>query len=371
MILKLDIPTAQTIVKRTMQIIPNSVNVMDEEGIIIASGDPSRLGERHTGAVIALRKKQSVEIDENLAKQWNYEAREGLNLPIAYLGKTVGVIGISGKPNEVRQYGELVKMAAELIVEQSVLLAKERWQQRYKEEFIRQLLRGALSEAEITQQAVFFKLDSTKPLVAMIIKMEQPDAEKLQLLLNHLELNSKHIALAVMDLDKLVLLKTEDEFTHLCKDRGLLSLLPEHNRHQEYKIVVGAKVTHFHQASFSYQSALHTLSYAEQLRLKKQILLFSDYKLPALLADFAKTWQSEELLSPFKILLAQDGKATLFKSLQQYFLSNCDLAHASEKLFIHPNTLRYRLEKIEQITSLSFNKIEDKFILYLGASLLK
>jgi len=369
--LKLDIPTAQAIVKRTMQIIPNSVNVMNENGMIIASGNPSRLGERHTGAVIALRNKQAVEIDENLAKQWNYEAREGINLPIAYLGTIIGVIGISGKPSEVRQYGELVKMAAELIVEQSVLLAQERWQQRYKEEFIRQLLRGSLDEAEVKRQAVFFQLDFTKPPVTLLIKLNQSDSERLQLLLNHIEVNTKHLALAVVDLDKLAVLMSEDEFNHLYKERNLLSLLPDYERASDYKIVVGAKVKYFHQANLSYQTALHTLAYAEKIRLKKQILLFSDYKLPALLADFAQTWQCKELLSPFEMLFVQDNNAVLFKSLQQYFLSNCDLAHASEKLFIHPNTLRYRLDKIEEITSLSFNKIEDRFILYLGASLSK
>lgn len=369
--IKLDKQTAQAIVKRTMQIIPNSVNVMDETGVIIASGDPSRMGERHTGAIITLRNKQAVEVDAKLAKQWNYEAREGLNLPINYLGRTVGVIGISGEPDEVRRYGELVTMAAELIVEQSVLLAKERWQQRYKEEFIRELVRGGLSREETERQAVFFQLNFTKPLAAVVIKLKEPDSDKLQSILNRLELNPRHAALAVVALDKLVLLKTTEEIAQLRKERSLAELLPEELRNQEVKMVVGASVAHFHSAYFSYQTALHTLAYAEQTGSKKQMLFFEDYKVPALLADFSRTWQSEELLAPFKTLIEQDGKGVLLKSLQQYFLSNCDLAHASEKLFIHPNTLRYRLEKIEQITALSFNKIEDKFIAYLAAVLLK
>lgn len=67
--MKLSKTTAQQIVRRTMQIIPHSVNVMDENGIIIASGDPKRLNQHHTGAVLVLRRNQAVEIDENLAKQ--------------------------------------------------------------------------------------------------------------------------------------------------------------------------------------------------------------------------------------------------------------------------------------------------------------
>ena len=48
--MKLNNVLAQGIVKRAMQIIPYSVNVMDENGVIIASGDICRLGQRHLGS---------------------------------------------------------------------------------------------------------------------------------------------------------------------------------------------------------------------------------------------------------------------------------------------------------------------------------
>jgi carbohydrate diacid regulator len=50
-------------------------------------------------------------------------------------------------------------------------------------------------------------------------------------------------------------------------------------------------------------------------------------------------------------------------------LQDCDLHPCAEALFIHPNTLRYRLTRIEQITGLNFNKLDDKFLLYLRLSL--
>lgn len=153
--MKLNRAIAERIVQRTMQIIPNSVNVMDEDGIIIASGDHSRIGQRHTGAVIALRKNQAVEIDENLAKKWHDEVKAGINLPLGYLDSTIGVIGISGEPAQVRQYAQLVKMAAELIMQQAFELEQERWQRRYREEFARELLKGTLTIDKIQEQAVF------------------------------------------------------------------------------------------------------------------------------------------------------------------------------------------------------------------------
>ncbi|QIM67658.1 hypothetical protein A4G16_10000 [Mannheimia granulomatis] len=363
--MKLNRAIADRIVQRTMQIIPNSVNVMDENGVIIASGDQSRIGQLHTGAIIALRNSQAVEIDENLAKQWHYEAKAGINLPLNYLGSNVGVVGISGEPNEVRQYAQLVKMAAELIMQQAFELEQERWQRRYREEFARALLKGTLSQEKIREQAVFFGQDFAKPLSVTLIKMNEPTADKLQGLIDYLEHHFPHLLTAVVSLDKIALIN------NLAADKSLihyvLTKLSEWNI--SFKIVVGLSVDNLSQTTMSYQTARHTLNYAEQMQLRRQTIYFDDFKLPALMYNFSCSKEGKTLLVPFQSLLNSDKKQMLLKTLRQYFFSNCDLNHAAQKLFIHPNTLRYRLEKIEQITGLSFNNIEQKFILYLGAVL--
>lgn len=100
--------TARQIVQRAMKIIPYSVNVMDEHGVIIASGEPSRLRQRHEGAILALKENRIVEIDSATANQLK-GVRSGINLPISFHEQLIGVVGITGEPEEVRAYAELVK----------------------------------------------------------------------------------------------------------------------------------------------------------------------------------------------------------------------------------------------------------------------
>lgn len=360
--MKLNKSLAQQIVKRTMQIIPNSVNVMDENGVIIASGDPSRLHQRHTGAVVALRNHQITEIDEQLAKLWNYEAREGINLPLEYLGSTVGVIGISGKPDEVRQYAQLVKMAAELIMEQAFLLEQQSWQRRYREEFLRTLLKGELNAQEMQQQGGIFPLDFAKNLSVILLKLTKPTAEQLQRLQVYFEHHYPTDLVAVLGLDRLVIVKA------LAEDRlvSQKALADFEQLGIPVKLAVGLPIQTLPEIYLSYQTACYALDYMEQAHPKKRVIHFADCQLPALLQDFVQSWQGEMLLAAHRKLAEQDPKQVLIKTLRQYFLSNCDLVHTSAQLAIHINTLRYRLEKIEQITSLSFNKIADKLVLYLG-----
>ncbi|MDC2826391.1 sugar diacid recognition domain-containing protein [Rodentibacter pneumotropicus] len=366
--MQLDTTIAQKIVKRAMQIIHYSVNVMNDDGVIIASGNPKRLSQRHTGAILVLRENRVVEVDQLLAQKWNFEAQPGINLPIHYLGKVIGVVGISGDPTQVKQYAELVKMTAELIVEQHALLEQERWRHRYKEEFILQLLHGNLNWQEIEQQAEFFSFDLTKSRVVILIKLLHPNSDSLQHLINYLEQPEFAQDVAILSLDQVVVLKTQTMPTVLSQQ--IKTLLPTDYTRQDYKMAVGASLNMplSEQLPLSFQSAQSTLSYGMKHHPRKNIYRFEEYRLPVLLTGLSSSWQGQELLKPIVPLFAGEN-ATLYKTLQQYFLANCDLHLTAEKLFIHPNTLRYRLAKIEQLTGLSFNKIDDMLSLYLSTIL--
>jgi len=93
----LDTGLAQEIVARTMRIIPFNVNVMDAHGVILASGNAARVGELHAGALLALAKKLTTEIDGAAAHKL-HGAQPGINLPLCVGGEICGAVGLSGAP---------------------------------------------------------------------------------------------------------------------------------------------------------------------------------------------------------------------------------------------------------------------------------
>ncbi|VEJ09941.1 sugar diacid recognition domain-containing protein [Actinobacillus delphinicola] len=358
--MKLDYQLAREITARAMKIVPYSVNVMNECGEIIASGDTSRIGEKHIGAVVALRKSRIVEIDEQLVKDWNNEVRIGVNLPIAFQEKNIGVIGISGELDKVKPYAELVKMAAELMVEQRFAIERLQWQKRYFEDFLVQLIDERLSENELIKQARFFKFNLDKTLQVMIISLKEPSVDNTQYWLSYLEDYHNQCNL-IVDKQKNLIALWQVDIPH-----DFSQHLPEHLKKIGAKIAVGLKVENGFCASVAYKSALNALSFGKMHHPKQQTYFFDKNKIPVLLYNIPSNWYLSELFKPLRILYSQDKGAVLQKTLKQYFSPNCDLLHTSKKLFIHINTLRYRLHKIEQITGLSFNKIDEKCVLYLS-----
>ena len=98
---------ASSIVREMKEITGHDINIMDGTGTIFASTDPDRVGQRHEGACQVLSRNLSrLTVQEDCHPGG---IRPGVNLPIQLDGETVGVIGITGNPDEVGALGAILK----------------------------------------------------------------------------------------------------------------------------------------------------------------------------------------------------------------------------------------------------------------------
>ncbi|WDC84781.1 sugar diacid recognition domain-containing protein [Caloramator sp. mosi_1] len=66
----------QKIVNRLMSILGKNINIMDVDGVIIASGDENRIGTLHEGAKEAANRKEEVIIDDDNKNLYRGSKRE-------------------------------------------------------------------------------------------------------------------------------------------------------------------------------------------------------------------------------------------------------------------------------------------------------
>lgn len=73
------------------------------------------------------------------------------------------------------------------------------------------------------------------------------------------------------------------------------------------------------------------------------------------------------------LLKAKDRESSteLLKTLEIYLLNNCKTKPAAEQLFIHQNTLNYRIKQILDMTSINLNDFRTRCQLYLDIMLMK
>lgn len=149
---ELDHELAQDIVDRTMAILPYNVNVMDNQGLILGSGEPERINTRHEGAQLVLANGRVVEIDGQTAKHLK-GVLPGINLPLMHDQRLIGVLGITGEPDGLRTYAELVRMTAEMLVSQRHQQAELQWRRQRCDDLLALLLADTGDSPRLVDEA--------------------------------------------------------------------------------------------------------------------------------------------------------------------------------------------------------------------------
>lgn len=378
----LDAKLAQEIVQRTMDIIGCNINIMNRSGIIIASGDLSRIGKVHDGALLVLAQKRVVEIDEG-SMQSLYGVRPGINLPLKVNGDIIGVIGLTGEPKQLVQFGHLVSMTAEMMLEQAELSAMLVQDARLKEELILNLIKTESISPALYEWAKRLGVDLSMPRVACIIEINSQqvgienirnELQNLQMLLKNPERDN---LVAIRSLTELVILKPAlnergywDNHNHMERVHQLMSRMNQQSLHHVY-IALGHYFPDSDRNSIalSYQTAKTTMKIGKAHLAEQRVFNYQDLMLPVLLDQLQDGWQKKELERTIMRLKNADKNGILQKTLSVWFACNMQASAAAKALYIHRNTLDYRLNQIAMLTGLDTRRTDDLFLLYIAIKL--
>ncbi|WP_328550770.1 CdaR family transcriptional regulator [Streptomyces sp. NBC_00366] len=126
---------AQEIAGDTSAVIGFNVLITDAEGMVIGSGDSSRVGSFHEASVEVVRTQEPATHNASQAQQLR-GVRPGVTLPLVAGGQAVGTVGITGTPAQVRRFGLLVKRQTEILLRESVMLRSRLLSERAAEKLL-------------------------------------------------------------------------------------------------------------------------------------------------------------------------------------------------------------------------------------------
>lgn len=379
----LDASLAQSIVDRAMQILRTNVNVMDERGLIIASGEPARIGTRHEGALLVLAQGRAVEIDAAVASRL-HDTRPGINLPLRAEGRVVGVVGLSGAPEAIRQHAELVRMAAETMLEQARLLQVLARDERLREELVLQLIGAAparpASDEWIREWARRLQVDLAVPRVVLLVDIDAPalaadamlaEQQRLQRLLAALEPGLLSAPVSLRELAVLLpVLPGEGEASRLrARVEDLRARIATQGAVP--RLALGGVFAGTEGLVRSWQSARATLRAGRRRQPEGAVHCYADLTLAVLLAGLAEGWRADELQRPLQRLAAHDRDGQLRRTLVAWFAHDMKTAPSAAALHVHRNTLDYRLRRIGELTGLDLARLDDCLLLFIGLELVE
>lgn len=345
--------TAQQIVDTVKDVCGYDINYISTDGIIIASTDQSRIGDYHEIGRKAAESGKTLEVHDNDMFEG---AQKGVNIPFNYHGRILAVIGITGEPEEVARYARLALRIMRMLLRERDLDASRELKRAEFSYVAKAMVRNETINHEYVQDFLKQKgLDLYEKGRAVIIRLLVDDRTRnITYYENRSESFLSAIAQSVYAYDypdRFILICSEKSFS---QNRELIRQMCE----IPSAVAVGSVHTlnHIHRSYMDAQLALNAAagSYTEFDTLGIE-LLFSD--LPAYVRDrfLART-------------LAELDQADV-DLLSVYFENNLSLKNTAEELFIHKNTLQYRLDRIRRVSGLDPRNVNDAAVLIAALKL--
>ena len=350
---------ASQIVHAVKDVCEKDINFITPNGRILASTDPRRVNRYHEIGHQAARDGRLIQIHEDGLYPGT---KAGVNLPVYHNGELLAVIGISGDPGEVLKYANLAEHITKLLVRENEGILQSRSLEQKRSYLIQKLLRGAALTAEDQKM---FPADS----------VYHPDASFRVLLIHLASAPEENLPAA------------EPRIYGLFRTLGLFLFCYQYPR--EYLAVIEDSVFRKRQnllQDFASQNASlmklgvgasaaaaeldHSLQTA-RTALKSSpysasaYTVFDELNLELLLSAADKDTREEYLALTVSALSAEDQQI-----LRTYYEENMSLTAVCRRLYLHKNTLQYRLNRIFRNTGLNPRFFPDAVLLYLGLKLL-
>lgn len=348
---------ASEIVNETSLRLHRNVNIINMEGVIIATKDKSRIGSIHEGAIEVLKSGKTLTIHTDENEHWE-GAQPGVNLPIVFQEQIIGVIGITGDPDEMGDIGELVKMTTELMIKQEFMVSQMEWKQRTKEVIIEQLLKSDPSATSIDRSLSLLGLQLIPPFTTIIIQITERSISN-RTFIQKLEktigkengiigfINVNRIFIAIYGIN-------EKEID--LKINCVYDLLKKLN--VVFRMAYSLPFNNLDNFSQSYKECEITLKISE---IEKDFVSFAQIEAKALI------YQVDEIVAErFSHRVLKDFDKNKARTLESFFVNDLNIQKTADDLYVHRNTLIYRLNKIVEETGYDPRRFKDALILQVA-----
>ncbi len=333
----------QSIIHQMKDAMSRTIGVIDENGIIIACSELSRIGE----SMQKIREELSYSSETAVIDGYTYRY-------ISVGGKVDGLVFVEGEDKHAE------KMSAILAV--SLGNIRNLYDDKYdKGSFIKNIMLDNILPSDIYVKSKELHFDSECDRVVYIIKFATQGSTLPYEMVQELFPDREHDYVININETDVVLVREMADGAEEDKTEELAHEI-ESKLSSGYGVEVSigcsTVVDNLKDLARAYKEARIALEVGKVFDTEKSVISYENLGIGRLIYQLPTTLCEIFLQEVFKKgSLDSLDKETLM-TVQSFFENNLNVSETSRKLFVHRNTLVYRLEKIRKITGLDLRQFD-------------
>ena len=333
----------QGVIHQMKDAINRTVGIIDESGVIVACSDPRLVGESRQG------------VREELAFSSESAAFDGFTYRfISIGGKNEGIVFVEGDDAEAGRYAAMLAVSLGNI--------KSLYDEKYdKGSFIKNIMLDNILPSDIYIKSKELHFSGDDHRVVLIIKFfGWTDVLPYDMVAGMFPDKSRDYVINIGESD-VVLVKEVEEGTDIREIEELAAGIAETLNAEFFtKVSIGISsvVDGLKDLARAYKEARISLEVGKVFDTEKNIVSYENLGIGRLIYQLPTTLCEIFLDEVFKRGSLDSLDRETLMTVQSFFENNLNVSETSRKLFVHRNTLVYRLEKIRKLTGLDLREFE-------------
>ena len=333
----------QTVIYQMKDVIGRTIGVIDENGIVISCSEIGKIGESKQ----RIREELSYSSDVLVFEGYTYKS-------VASANKNDTVVFVEGVDQDANKYVNILAVTLGNI--------KSLYDEKYdKGSFIKNIILDNILPNDVYIKSNELHFNNDEYRAVFVVKFQgatpQPPHEIVESLV---EDRNRNFVINISEQDIVIVKEVSAEDTPETLEAYAQSLLAASQEKYSVKMLVGISsvVEKLKDLARAYKEARIALEVGKVFDIERPVMSYENLGIGRLIYQLPATLCEIFLGEVFKKGSLESLDRETLMTVQSFFENNLNVSETSRKLFVHRNTLVYRLEKIRKLTGLDLREFD-------------
>ena len=333
----------QSIIHQMHNAIDRVIGVIDDTGAVVACSDISKIGSTHEKA-----KEEMIYTTESMVIDgFTYQH-------IGSGAKPEFMVFVEGGDKTAEKYATVLAISLSNI--------KNLYDEKFdKSSFIKNIIMDNILPGDIYAKSKELRFDGNEQRAVLLVRFySRTELLPFDIIQNMVPDKSKDYVISTGEQDIVIVREFDDDVTSadLEKLAQTISDTLSTEFYCRVGIGIGTIVENIKDLARSYKEAQIAIEVGKVFESEKEIISYENLGIGRLIYQLPTTLCEMFLTEVFKHGSLETLDKETLQTIQVFFDNNLNVSETSRKLFVHRNTLVYRLEKIRKLTGLDLREFD-------------